>query len=251
MEERMDYQSFLDRKTQLDGDHGFDPVFMPDYLFAFQRALVEWATRKGRAAIFADCGLGKTPMQLVWAENVRQHTGKPVLIVAPLAVTFQAQYEAEKFGIAAAVSRDGSVASGITITNYDRLHLFDSERFGGAVCDESSAIKAFDGKRRALVTDFMRKMPYRLLATATAAPNDYIELGTSSEALGALGYMDMLGRFFINKDKTSEHAYAAIRWPHRRLCAAVALQGPRRGPVLAVGLLMGAGDAPAVRSRLQ
>jgi hypothetical protein len=203
-EERMDYQSFLDRKTQLDGDHGFDPVFMPDYLFAFQRALVEWATRKGRAAIFADCGLGKTPMQLVWAENVRQHTGKPVLIVAPLAVTFQAQYEAEKFKIDAAVSRDGTVASGITITNYDRLHLFDSERFGGAVCDESSAIKAFDGKRRALVTEFMRKMPYRLLATATAAPNDYIELGTSSEALGALGYMDMLNRFFINREKTSD-----------------------------------------------
>jgi len=199
-----DYAVFLERKTQLSGDYGFEPEFLPNFLFAFQRALVEWATRKGRAAIFADCGLGKTPMQLVWAQNVYQRTGKPVLIVAPLAVTFQAQGEAEKFGIDAEVSRNGSVRSGITITNYDRLHLFDSADFGGAVCDESSAIKAFDGQRRALVTDFMRKMPYRLLATATAAPNDYIELGTSSEALGYLGYMDMLNRFFINKEKTSD-----------------------------------------------
>lgn len=200
----LDYAAFLDSKTQLDGNDGFEPVFLPDYLFGFQTALVDWAVRKGRGAIFADCGLGKTPMQLVWAENVRRQTGKPVLIVTPLAVGFQTKAEAAKFGIDADASRDGSLPSGITITNYERLHLFDPSKLGGMVCDESSAIKSFDGKHRALVTEYMRKMRYRLLCTATAAPNDYIELGTSSEALGYLGHMDMLNRFFRNENSTSD-----------------------------------------------
>ena len=194
----MTYTDFLERKTQLDGFAGFEPNWSPDFLFPFQAALVDWAIRKGRGALFADCGLGKTPMQLVWAENVRRHTGKPILIVTPLAVSFQTKDEAAKFGIEADTSRDGKVTAGITITNYERLHLFEPTDFGGLVCDESSAIKSFDGVRRQIVTDFMRKMRYRLLCTATAAPNDYIELGTSSEALGYLGHMDMLGRFFKN-----------------------------------------------------
>lgn len=192
------YADFLERKTQLDGMDGFEPLWMPEFLFGFQRVLVEWAIRKGRGAIFADCGMGKTPMQLVWAENVRRHTGKPVLIVTPLAVSFQTVAEGAKFGIEAAISRDGLVAAGITLTNYERLDKFDWSDFGGMVCDESSAIKSFDGVRRQIVTDFMRKLRYRLLCTATAAPNDYIELGTSSEALGYLGHMDMLNRFFKN-----------------------------------------------------
>jgi hypothetical protein len=200
----MDYADFLDKKLHLRDGTGFDPNWMPDFLFDFQAHLVEWAIRQGRAAIFADCGLGKTPMQLVWAENVWRHTGKPVLILTPLAVAAQTMAEAEKFGIDAAVSRDGKVAAEITVTNYQRLHYFDRDDWGGVVCDESSALKSFDGTTRKLVTDFMRKMPYRLLCTATAAPNDYTELGTSSEALGELGYMDMLGRFFVNKDKTSD-----------------------------------------------
>lgn len=200
-----DYQDFIARRTQLGGDHGFDPLWVPDFLYGFQAELVRWAIRKGRGAIFADCGLGKTPMQLVWAQNVATHTGKPVLIIAPLAVAHQTVTEAEKFGIAAAISRDGTVAERITVTNYDRLHHFNRDDFAGVVCDESSAIKSFDGQRRALVTDFARKMPYRLLCTATAAPNDYIELGTSSEALGELGHMDMLGRYFVN-DQNSSHA---------------------------------------------
>ncbi len=206
------YAEFLERKTQLDGQHGFELEWEPDFLFPFQHALVEWATRQGRAAIFADCGLGKTPMQLVWAENVRLHTGKPVLIVTPLAVSYQTEQEAAKFGIDAAVSRNGTISAGIVITNYERLHLFDREALGGLVCDESSAIKSFDGVRRALVTDFMRKMRYRLLCTATAAPNDYIELGTSSEALGYLGHMDMLGRFFTNRDQNSNTKGRRYRW---------------------------------------
>ena len=200
----MTYTDFLERKTQLDGFDGFEPTWMPDFLFGFQTALVDWAIRKGRGAIFADCGLGKTPMQLVWAENVRLLTGKPVLIVTPLAVGFQTKAEAAKFGIEADTSRDGTLTSGITITNYERLHLFDPSDLGGMVCDESSAIKSFDGVHRALVTDYMRKMRYRLLCTATAAPNDYIELGTSSEALGYLGHMDMLNRFFRNENNTSD-----------------------------------------------
>jgi len=199
-----DYAAFLDAKTQLDGATGFAPDDLPSFLFPFQRFLTEWAIRQGRAAIFADCGLGKTPMQLVWADNIRRKTGKPVLIVTPLAVGFQTVGEAHKFGMEAVISRDGKVAGPITITNYERLHLFDRTDFGGMVCDESSAIKSFDGVHRALVTDFMRKMEYRLLCTATAAPNDYIELGTSSEALGYLGHMDMLNRFFRNDNNTSD-----------------------------------------------
>lgn len=205
----MSYAEFLERKAQHRGNEGFDPEWIPEFLFDFQQALTEWSLRRGKAAIFADCGLGKSPMELVWAQNIYKHTGKPVLIICPLAVSFQMQTEAEKFGIEAQVSRDGSVPSSITITNYERLHLFNRDDFAGAVCDESSAIKNFDGVRRALVTNFLRKMPYRLLGTATAAPNDYIELGTSSEALGELGHMDMLGRFFTNNN---HNAIAGMRY---------------------------------------
>ncbi len=210
--DRQDYATFLDRKTQLDGMDGFEATFLPEFLFGFQRALVEWAVLKGRAALFADCGLGKTPMQLVWAENVRRKTGKPVLIVTPLAVGAQTVAEAEKFGINAGVSRNGQVVDGITVTNYERLEKFTWSDFGGVVCDESSAIKSFDGVRRQVVTDFMRKVRYRLLCTATAAPNDYIELGTSSEALGYLGHMDMLNRFFKNDQNNSAVRGGRNRW---------------------------------------
>ena len=194
----MSYAEFLDRKVSTGSMSGFSPVYMPPTLYDFQAALTDWAVRKGRAAIFADCGLGKTIMELVWAENVVRHTRRPVLILTPLAVTTQMQREAQKFGIPAEVSRDGIAHSAITITNYERLHLFSANDFAGVVCDESSILKSFTGARRGEITVFMRKVPYRLLATATAAPNDYIELGTSSEALGYLGHMDMLNRFFKN-----------------------------------------------------
>jgi hypothetical protein len=197
------YEKFLTSRTQWNSGDGFEPIELPPFLFPFQRDLTEWALRMGRAGIFADCGLGKTPMQLVWADNVYRHTGRPVLVVTPLAVSFQTETEARKFGYDAGISRDGRVAAPITVTNYERLEHFDTDMFGGVVCDESSAIKAFDGKRRALVTEFLRTRQYRLLCTATAAPNDYIELGTSSEALGYLGHMDMLTRFFTNRHKTS------------------------------------------------
>lgn len=198
------YGQFLTDKSQYGTGDGFEPLFMPDYLFPFQRALIDWAVRQGRGALFADCGLGKTPMQLAWAENMHMKTGKPVLIVTPLAVSYQTVIEAAKFGFDASISRDGGVPAPITVTNYERLEHFDQARFGAVVCDESSAIKAFDGQRRAMVTEFMRTHQYRLLCTATAAPNDYVELGTSSEALGYLGHMDMLSRFFINQQRTAD-----------------------------------------------
>lgn len=194
-----EYADFLARKTHVGAAHGFDPVWMPDKLFPFQVALTEWAIRKGRAAIFADCGLGKTFMQLVWAENVARKTDGRVLILTPLAVAFQTVKEGEKIGVEVAHRRDGNHAGDrIVVTNYERLHHFDASDFDGVVCDESSILKNFDGETRKAVTDFMRKRPYRLLCTATAAPNDYMELGTSSEAIGELERRHMLAQFFTH-----------------------------------------------------
>lgn len=192
----MTYSRFLDGKRHLSGEFGFDPEFLPDELFDFQQALVSFAIKKGRAAIFADCGLGKTLIQLVWAENVAAKTGGRVLVLTPLAVSHQTIAESEKFGIEATRSGDGKLKSQIVVTNYERLHYFRASDFQGVVCDESSILKNFDGATKAAITEFMRTRPYRLLCTATAAPNDFIELGTSSEALGEMGYIAMLQRFF-------------------------------------------------------
>lgn len=195
------YRAFIEAKSQVGGDGGFEPLWMPDFLFDFQRALTTRGIRKGRPATFADCGLGKTPMQLVWAENVVRRTNGRVLILTPLAVAAQTVREGEKFGIE--VRRASTARAVITATNYEQLHHFDPADFTGVVCDESSILKDFDGVRRGHITAFMRRMPYRLLCTATAAPNDYTELGTSSEALGYLGHVDMLNRFFKNDQNNS------------------------------------------------
>ncbi len=207
------YQEFLALREQLPDAGGFTPNDLPAHLFDYQAALVDWAVRQGRAGIFADCGLGKTPMSLAWADQVHRHTGRPVLILTPLAVGQQIVAEAAKFGHDAAISRNGTVAAPITVSNYEQLDKFDTAAFSGVVCDESSILKSFDGATKAAVTEFMRRIQYRLLATATAAPNDYTELGTSSESLGGLGYMDMLTRFFINKDrKQSSRGGRVMRW---------------------------------------
>lgn len=197
------YARFLHDKANVGSESGFEPTFMPAGLFDFQQAMVDYAVRKGRAALFEDCGLGKTVQFLTWAQNVVEHTSRPVLVLTPLAVSGQTIREAEKFGIDAARSADGSRPARIVVTNYERLGAFNPSDFAGVVCDESSILKSFDGSRKAEITAFMRKTPYRLLATATAAPNDYIELGTSSEALGYLGHMDMLNRFFKNDQNNS------------------------------------------------
>ncbi len=211
----MEYAEFIARKSQQCDNAGFAPVYMPDFLYDFQKHLVEWAVQKGRAAIFADCGLGKTPMQLVWAENVIRKTNGKVLILTPLAVSYQTEREAAKFGIDAKVSRDGTVHPNITVANYERLHLFDESAFAGVVVDESGILKSYDGKRRKEITRFIRAMQFRLLCTATPSPNDYDELGTSSEALGNLGYMDMLNRFFKNGNNnsgTKRHFGEVVKW---------------------------------------
>lgn len=199
----MNYNDFLNGKLHEGADHGFDPIFMPSQLMDFQAAMVEYSVRKGRAALFEDCGLGKTFQFLVWAQNVIEYTNKPVLILAPLAVAGQTVREAEKFGIEAYRSIAGEMVGKLIVTNYERIGMFNPDDFAGVVCDESSILKNFKGARKSEITDFMRKVPYRLLATATAAPNDYIELGTSSEALGYMGYMDMLNRFFKNEQGNS------------------------------------------------
>lgn len=193
-----EYYAFLERKAQIGTLEGFEPLFIPDKAFAFQKALLEWQVRKGRGAIFADCGLGKSLLELAFAENVVRKTNGNVLLLTPIAVGAQMELEAEKFGIEAKRSRDGQIKGKITITNYEQLPKFDPADFAGMVGDESSILKNFDGKTKALVTQFSRKIKYRMLATATAAPNDFIELGTTSEALGDLGYTDMLGKFFVN-----------------------------------------------------
>ncbi len=211
----MSYEGFLQRKAQLEGGAGFDPVFMPSFLFDFQSHIVNWSLTHGRTAILADCGLGKTPMEFVWAENVVRHTNGNVLIITALAVGAQMVTEAVKFDIEVHRSNDGKAHRGITITNYEQLHKFNPDDFVGCVCDESSILKSFSGAHRSEITVFMRKIPYRLLATATAAPNDYLELGTSSEALGYLGHMDMLARFFkndLNNSASGRMRGDVIKW---------------------------------------
>jgi hypothetical protein len=171
--------------------------------FDFQKAIIERAIKKGRMAVFADTGLGKTLIQLSIANNIVNHTNKSVLILTPLAVAFQFILEAEKLGIDdIEYSKDGKHSKKIVICNYERLHYFDSSKFVGVILDESSILKNFDGKIKSQVTAFVKKIPYRYLSTATPSPNDFIELGTSSEALGYMGYMDMLTKFFKNNQNS-------------------------------------------------
>jgi superfamily II DNA or RNA helicase len=198
-----DYNKFLESKRHSIGEFGFDPNYYPDIAFDFQRFIIEKAIKKGRIAVFADTGLGKTLIQLSIAKNIIQHTNKKVLILTPLAVAFQFILEAEKLGIDdIEYSKDGKHTKKIVICNYERLHYFDSTDFVGVILDESSILKNFDGKIKNQVNSFVKKIPYRFLSTATPSPNDFIELGTSSEALGYMGYMDMLGKFFKNNQNS-------------------------------------------------
>lgn len=215
----MKYEAFIESKGQYTNGDGFQATEIPSEAFGFQRHLIEWSVRLGRCAIFADCGLGKTLMQLAWADNVARHTGKRVLILTPLAVASQTVEEARKFGITAEQSRDGSFREQIVVTNYEKLHLFHSGDFVGVVCDESSILKNFGGATRKQVTRFLSKLRYRLLCTATAAPNDYDELGTSSEALGELSHTDMLKRFFKMLDDKGQKSELKAQEQAERLMA--------------------------------
>lgn len=199
----MDYNEFIQNKKHSIGNFGFEANYVPEIAFDFQKFIIEKAVKKGRIAIFADTGLGKTLIQLSIAKNIIQHTNKKVLILTPLAVAFQFILEAEKLGIDdIEYSKDGKHTKKIVICNYERLHYFNEADFVGVILDESSILKNFDGKIKAQVTAFVKKIPYRYLSTATPSPNDFIELGTSSEALGYMGYMDMLGKFFKNNQNS-------------------------------------------------
>lgn len=196
----MTYQDFLTTKTRRFSGLGFetDLATLPSGLFTWQKKIVQWATSKGRAAIWADTGLGKTAMQLAWADQVTRYTGKPVLILTPLAVSYQTVSEAAKFGLAARVCAEHGEAAVLSVTNYHKLHRFDAEGFGGVVLDESSILKSFQGKTKALLTETFASTPYRLACTATPAPNDVLELGNHSDFLGIMPQKEMLARWFLN-----------------------------------------------------
>ena len=214
----MNYQQFLESKKHTLGSYGFDPLFIPDIAFDFQASIIERATRKGRIAIFADTGLGKTLMQLSIAHNVVLKTNKKVLILTPLAVGFQFVKEAEKLNIPDVYqTTKGELKGKIIVCNYERLHYLDSKDFEAVILDESSILKNFDGKIKNQITSFIKKVNYRFLSTATPSPNDFIELGTSSEALGYMGYMDMLSKFFRNNNNSIDPKHAGEKWylkPH-------------------------------------
>lgn len=216
----MNYQEFLENKKHTIGEFGFDANYIPDIAFDFQKAIIEKAVKKGRMAIFADTGLGKTLMQVSIAQNIVNHTGGKVLILTPLAVAFQFILEAEKLGITdIEYSKDGKHTKSIVICNYERLHYFDKTEFQGVILDESSILKNFNGKIKWKITSFARKIPYRFLSTATPAPNDYIEFGTSSEFLGYMPYMDMLTKFFGNNENNVRPQDIGTKWylkPHAK-----------------------------------
>lgn len=193
----MNYLELLESKRHTLGSFGFEPVWMPDCAFDFQKAIIEKSVRKGRIGVFADTGLGKTLIQLACAYNVVLKTNGRVLILTPLAVAFQFIAEAEKIGIDEIEhSKDGTFTKKIVVCNYERLHLFNPDDFQCVMLDESSILKNFAGKTKDQILAFIKRVPFRFLSTATPSPNDFIELGNSSEALGYMGYMDMLTKFF-------------------------------------------------------
>ena len=215
------YSDFIASKAVAAQASGFDPGAVSGALFPFQRDIARWALRRGRAAVFADTGLGKTAIQVEWAMRVRERTGGDVLILAPLAVGAQTVREAETLGLGVVhLVRDRSeVRPGVSVTNYDRLHRFDPAAFAGVVLDESSILKSFDGATRTALVNAFRRTPHRLACSATPAPNDHTELGNHAEFLGVMSRAEMLAMFF-NHDggstsdwRIKRHARAAFwRW---------------------------------------
>lgn len=193
---RINYKNFLEKKVTLAPQTGLEVVpALNKCLFNFQAAIVSWALRRGRAAIFADCGLGKTVMQLEWARHVPGN----VLILAPLAVAQQTVEEGARFGIDVSYAREQSEVHGkITITNYERLEKFNYSHFNAVVLDESSILKSYDGKTRTAIIEAFAKTPFKLACTATPAPNDYMELGNHAEFLGVMNRTEMLSMFFVH-----------------------------------------------------
>jgi superfamily II DNA or RNA helicase len=194
-----DYERFIETKLVRTPSDGIDADVSSEHLFPFQRDLVRWALRRGRAAIFASTGLGKSRMQVTWAHHVNEHTRRPVLILAPLSVARQTADEGRKIGIAVKVCREqADVTHGVNVTNYDRLHLFDPSAFTGVVLDESSIIKHHTSKTLQALIDAFAMTAYRLCCTATPSPNDYMELGTHAEFLGVCTRAEMLAEYFVH-----------------------------------------------------
>jgi superfamily II DNA or RNA helicase len=199
MDDPSDYGAFLRRKQQTAIPTGFDSGDFIAPLFPFQRDIVTMACRVGKFCIWADCGMGKTAMQLEWAHQVHQHTGGNVLILAPLAVAHQTVREGDKFGIPCSFAATQSdVRPGITITNYEKLAHFDASSFDGVVLDESSILKAYTGKIRNQIISSFAATPYRLACSATPAPNDHMELGNHAEFIGVMTRTEMLAMFFVH-----------------------------------------------------
>lgn len=216
-----DYLDFLARKAPADPPSGVACVpELPAMLKPFQRAIVGWALRRGRAAIFAGTGLGKTIVQLSWARAVADHEKSPVLILTPLAVADQTVGEAQKFGIAgAAYAADQKQAkTDIVVTNYERFDKFDIDSFAGIVLDESGIIKSQDGKTRAILTEACNNISWRLCCTATPAPNDYTELGQHAEFLGVMSAKEMLAMYFVHdgSSRANDHSQGADGWRLKR-----------------------------------
>lgn len=198
----MDYADFINAKATSSVHTDSIQVTVDQLnpkLYEFQRDIVRWALAKGRAAIFADCGLGKTAMQLEWASAVCQQRGGAVLILTPLAVSAQTVAEGAKFGVPVTLCESGAdVRAGINVTNYEKLSKFKECSFSGVVLDESSILKSFTGKIRSQIIDFFCRTPFRLACTATPAPNDFMELGNHAEFLGIMSYAEMLAMFFVH-----------------------------------------------------
>lgn len=196
----LEYEKFLKAKIIRAQPCGFEPDDLNPKLFPFQADIVRWGLRKGRCAFWEDCGLGKTIQQLEWSRLIHQHTGRPILIFAPLAVSKQTAEEARKFGTSEVrICRSQSdLQDGINITNYEKIEHFHPDGLGGIVLDESSILKGFDGRTRKALTDFASNIPYRLCCTATPAPNDYMELGNHAEFLGVMKLSEMLATFFVH-----------------------------------------------------
>lgn len=194
-----DYTEFLYRKTKLDIATGFDASSLGDHLFDFQRAIVQWACKRGRAAIFADTGLGKTAMQTEWAKQVAAHTGGRVLILAPLCVAQQTVEEEARFGNTIKYCREEDQTDGeLIITNYEMVDRFDVTSYAGVVLDESSILKGQDSKTRAKLIEMFSRTPYKLSCTATPSPNDHMELGNQAAFLGVMTATEMLAMFFVH-----------------------------------------------------
>lgn len=202
------YEAFLAAKAVTDpftGISEFPPL--PDCLFPHQRDIVSWALRRGRSALFAGTGLGKSLMELAWGQVVAETTGKPVLHLAPLAVSSQLVREADKFGIPARLvtKQSDCESGGICVTNYQKIEHFDVASFGGVILDESSILKSTDGHYRNKLIEDCQVVPFRLAATATPAPNDFMELGNHAEFLGVMSYTDMLATFFVHDGGSTQN----------------------------------------------